>query len=162
MVALILTLRFHGDRQWVQYGEGGPRVSFQANRTSEGTWPRGSQWTRNPIPACAGPWGGYNEAEAHCFQEDGATQFPPPAPGAVTDFGQNKDETVVPGLYGFGSSMAVPGFPTFLFSVMDEVEIPEDLSPGDYVLSFRWDCEQTPQIWNACANVEITCENCVK
>ena len=58
--------------------------------------------------------------------------------------------------------MAVPGFPTFLFSVMDEVEIPEDLSPGDYVLSFRWDCEQTPQIWNACANVEITCENCVK
>ena len=75
------TLRFHGDRQWVQYGEGGPRVSFLANRTSEGTWPRGSQWTRNPIPACAGPWGGYNEAEAHCFQEGGATQFPPPAPG---------------------------------------------------------------------------------
>ena len=55
----------------------------------------------------------------------------------------------------------MPGFPTFLFSVMDEVEIPQDLAPGDYVLSFRWDCEQAPQIWNACANVEITCENCV-
>ena len=69
----------------MQYGEGGLQVSFQANRTSEGTWPRGSQWTRNPIPACAGPWGGYNEAEAHCFQEDGATQFPPPGPGSVRD-----------------------------------------------------------------------------
>ena len=57
--------------------------------------------------------------------------------------------------------MVMPGYPTFLFSVMDEVEIPEDLAPGEYVLSFRWDCEQTPQIWNACANVEITCENCV-
>ena len=77
----INTCRFHGDRQWVQYGEGGPQVSFLAHRSSEGTWPRGSQWTRNPIPACAGPWGGANEAEAHCFQENGATQFPPPGPG---------------------------------------------------------------------------------
>ena len=45
-------LKFHGDTQWVQYGETGPRVEFLANRTTKGTWPQGSQWTKNPIPAC--------------------------------------------------------------------------------------------------------------
>jgi len=37
----------------------------------------------------------------------------------------------------------------------DLVEVPETLEPGDYVLSFRWDCLESPQIWNACANIEI-------
>jgi len=37
----------------------------------------------------------------------------------------------------------------------DLVEIPEDLEPGEYVLSFRWDCQQSPQVWNSCANIQI-------
>ena len=37
----------------------------------------------------------------------------------------------------------------------DLVEVPETLESGDYVLSFRWDCEESPQIWNACANIKI-------
>ena len=37
----------------------------------------------------------------------------------------------------------------------DLVEVPESLEPGEYVLSFRWDSQQTPQVWNACANIEI-------
>ena len=37
----------------------------------------------------------------------------------------------------------------------DLVEVPENLSPGHYVLSFRWDCQQSPQVWNACANIKI-------
>lgn len=138
-------LRFSGDTQWVQYGDSGPSVVFRANRTVSGTWPPGSQWTRNPIPACAKPDGGAFDLEAHCVAEGGATQFPAPGPG----------------LYGFGTNAAFPGFPLFLFTVMDKVEVPAELSPGHYVLSFRWDCEQTPQIWTACANVNIACENCV-
>lgn len=31
----------------------------------------------------------------------------------------------------------------------DLVEVPETLESGDYVLSFRWDCLESPQIWNA-------------
>ena len=30
-----------------------------------------------------------------------------------------------------------------------------DIEPGEYVLSWRWDCEQTPQVWNSCADVTI-------
>ena len=37
----------------------------------------------------------------------------------------------------------------------DLVEVPESLEPGEYVLSFRWDCQNTPQIWSACASIEV-------
>ena len=37
----------------------------------------------------------------------------------------------------------------------DLLEVPEDLEAGDYVLSFRWDCEKTPQVWNSCANIRV-------
>jgi len=37
----------------------------------------------------------------------------------------------------------------------DLVEVPESLEPGHYVLSFRWDCQDTPQVWNACANIHV-------
>ena len=35
------------------------------------------------------------------------------------------------------------------------VEIPDDIEPGLYVLSFRWDCQQSPQVWNSCSNIQI-------
>ena len=37
----------------------------------------------------------------------------------------------------------------------DEVDVPTTLAAGDYVLSFRWDCLGSPQIWSACANIKI-------
>ena len=39
--------------------------------------------------------------------------------------------------------------------IKDLVEIPEDIPLGAYVLSFRWDCQQSPQVWNSCANIQI-------
>jgi len=129
-------LDFVGDFQWVQYGEGGERVEFLANRTREGTSPPGSQWSRNPIPACIEPDGGWFSPTAECSQ---GTQFPPPAPG----------------LEGYGETYLAPGAPTFFWTLMDLVEVPMDLEPGQYVLSFRWDCEQTSQVWNACSSITV-------
>ena len=37
----------------------------------------------------------------------------------------------------------------------DLVWVPENLEPGEYVLSLRWDCARTAQIWNSCANIII-------
>ena len=37
----------------------------------------------------------------------------------------------------------------------DLVAVPEDLEAGKYVLSFRWDCQNSPQIWSSCANINI-------
>lgn len=129
-------LNFVDNTQYVQYGEDETtRVSFQANRTDVGTFPEGSQWTKNPIPACAGGDGGFFAPTSKC---ENGTQFPPPRPG----------------LYGFGVNRLGDVQP-FQFSIIDKVHVPEDLAPGDYVLSFRWDCEQTPQVWNTCASITL-------
>jgi hypothetical protein len=62
------------------------------------------------------------------------------------------------------------------YAIVDKLRVPADLEAGDWVLSFRWDCEQvsappaaatpanailasapqTPQVWSTCSNVRIT------
>ena len=66
------------------------------DRTREGTYPLGSQWTLNPID---NRW-----QQAHVF---------------------------------------------------DQVSVPLDLQPGEYVLSFRWDCQGSSQVWSTCSDVLI-------
>jgi len=39
--------------------------------------------------------------------------------------------------------------------IIDYVKVPADLDHGDHVLSFRWDCKKTTQVWNICANIKI-------
>jgi len=130
-------LRFAGDKQWVQFGEDIlSRQEFQANYTDVGTTPQGSQWAKNPIPGCKSPGGGYFDTEPDC---PNGSQFEPPLPGLV----------------GYGELIEAPGIPTFLFSIGDYLQVPENLEPGDYVLSFRWDCEQTSQIWATCSSIKI-------
>jgi len=41
----------------------------------------------------------------------------------------------------------------YRWHIVDKVVVPS--TPGGYVLSWRWDCEQTPQIWTNCADIEI-------
>ena len=106
-----------------------------ANRTTVGTYPKGSEWTKNPIPACNTPDGGAFQNESLKCRD--GTQFPPP----------------LPGIEGFGSSFVSDK--RFPYSIVDQLQVPHNLIPGDYVLSFRWDCEQTSQVWNTCANIRI-------
>jgi len=40
------------------------------------------------------------------------------------------------------------------FSLVDKVIVP-DLPEGDYVLSWRWDCQDTPQVWMNCADIKV-------
>jgi len=121
-------LKFSSENSWVQYGtDKSTRIEFKANRTTEGTYPMGSQWTMNPIPVCKNPIDDLNCPE-------GPLEFP----------------ARVKGLQGLFPFLSFPNS-----TLRDEVEVPEDLNPGKYVLSFRWDCEGTPQIWNACSNILI-------
>jgi hypothetical protein len=128
-------LRFASENSWVQYGwDEDTRVVFKANRTMEGTSPPGSEWTMNPIPVCNSTAMGWMDPSC-----PNGFEFPPRGPG----------------LFGTGENIETPGESDFLWTLMDEVEVPLDLETGDYVLSFRWDCEATPQIWNACSNIVI-------
>ena len=128
-------LKFSGEKQWIQYGDNETaRLEIPAVRTDNGTVPVGSQWTKNPIPACVGQFGGLLDPH-QCTQ---GTQFPQPGPG----------------LCGFGINI-LGTMKRFPFYIVDKVVIPEHLEPGDYVLSFRWDTEQGFQVWNTCSNIRL-------
>merc|ERR1712107_87495 len=93
---------------WVQYGwDVGSRVEFRVNRTREGTFPLGSEWTMNPIPVCNSTAMGW--LDPSCPQ---GWEFPPRAPG----------------LHGTGEDVSRPGQPSFDWTLMDEVEVPADRS----------------------------------
>jgi len=55
---------------------------------------------------------------------------------------------------GYWDHSLDPGQPN-LFSVVDKVQVPEDLELGSYMLSWRWDCESSTQIWQSCTDIEI-------
>jgi hypothetical protein len=112
----------------------GTEVEINASLVSEGTTPLGSTWARNPIPACKSFSGGFNE--------DGcdAPQFLPPA-------GCNSL------CWGYQPSAEVPD--RDIPEIVDVLQVPSDVSAGDFVLGFRWDCEQTPQIWSSCSDIKI-------
>jgi len=133
-------LEFDGDSSWAQWGpDFKNRTEFQALRTSEGTWPKGSQWTKNPVAPCRNVDGGaLSETNDECKNNKGF-MFDPPAPG----------------LHGFGEY--APGYAsTFGFNIVDKVKVPSDIPLGNYVLSFRWDCEQTTQVWTTCSDIKIS------
>jgi len=54
---------------------------------------------------------------------------------------------------GAGSGPVPDGYGSAAYSMTDKVNVPN--KPGKYSLSWRWDCEQTPQVWNSCADIVI-------
>lgn len=57
--------------------------------------------------------------------------------------------------YGFGNNQGQNTGGPLLYSMVDLVQVPKNLKPGQYVLSQRYDCEQTLQVWNSCADITI-------
>jgi len=141
-----IPLEFVGDKQWVQFGPNEKtRFEFKADRTNQGTTPAGSTWTKNPIPAYNCPSGG---ALGHAFDgisanHHGCTkpQFPPPRADLV-GFGYHAKDT--------SNKFALK------FAIVDKLRVPDNIPSGEYVLSFRWDVEQTDQVWNTCADIVVT------
>lgn len=138
-------LEFVGDKQWVQFGDDeSSRFEFKAERTNQGTTPAGSTWTKNPIPAYDCPTGG---ALGHAFDGIPANdkgchkpQFPPPRHDLV----------------GFGFHAQAGDKFALKFGIVDKLRVPDNIEAGDYVLSWRWDCEQTAQVWTTCASIQVT------
>lgn len=146
-------LDFAEDASYLQYGNHGRDVN---NRTKipavtlsdELVVPKGSQWRRNPIPPCDIPVSGGALKTGCPFPT-----FHPPVKGGVGES------------YGFGGGSCqgegVHCTPeqfrkqTFEFAIVDKVKIPADLPEGDYVVGFRWESEQTPQVWQSCSDVTI-------
>jgi len=41
------------------------------------------------------------------------------------------------------------------FSVVEQLALPSDLEPGQWLLSWRWDCEKSSQVWFTCADITV-------
>lgn len=110
----------------------GSRYKIENVFVSEGTWPKGSTWARNPIPrvnddnigqhdpdACKGPLKHYTP---------GCIQFPPVCPQDTGRMPWSTD--------GSGQGACSGDWTAGL--IADRVIIPKTLPPGDYVLGRRW------------------------
>ena len=112
-------LKFAGPSALRWGGPGGRTLHFNATELSGNqVVPIGSTWRRNPIPR-NDPWGTGQGFEPVC------------------DWAHNS---------GTGSDQSEPypcqgGPETGLgnLEIVDQVEVPSDLSPGHYVLGWRWD-----------------------
>lgn len=144
----------------LQYPMGDKAIFVDGNVT----YPRGSTWARNPIPriwdskvglhnpsACPGP-----STRAHPLP--GCMAFPAPCPWDTYNKSGLLPCEQEDGLLGRcdGNGMSQCGSDWVVGVISDHVLIPKDLPAGEYVLGWRWDCEETAQIWQNCADVSIT------
>jgi hypothetical protein len=120
-----IPLPFVGQQQF-RWNGGKRTLNFTGTYVSEGTTPLGSVWARNPVPR-----------------------------NDVTHTGQGFkpycDETD-----GYRCSGAEDrGFENPTLEIVDHILIPDGLPAGEYVLGWRWDCEESNQIWQSCSDVTI-------
>jgi len=111
-------------------GRGGHEENITGTYVSEGTLPKGSMWAMNPIPDFG--------------SDKGALSFEP----------RCKE------IPGCGSAMETKcrcsgEWGPYDLEIVDWVQIPADLPAGEYVLGWRWDCEESNQIWSSCSDVTI-------
>ena len=38
---------------------------------------------------------------------------------------------------------------------VDVLRVPEETRPGAYVLGWRWDVEETAQVWSSCSDITV-------
>jgi hypothetical protein len=109
-------LRWNGGKK-----HGGKEVWFNGTYATSGTMPKGSAWARNPIPLVTGKYGLFGSPKH-------LPVFPAPCddPADCSDFGD--------GNVGNPSARNM--------EIVDYVQIPDGLAAGEYVLGWRWDCEQ--------------------
>merc|ERR1712039_634697 len=121
-------------------------------QTNKGTVPKGSTWRKNPIPS--GIW-----------QREGATFDPVCTESdecirALATGGMDQHSmqaTADASHQGICrcSHFSNGGYLLPNLEVVDNVIVPKDLKSGHYVLQWRWDCEETDQIWASCSDVSV-------
>jgi len=100
--------------------------------------PPGSAWARNPIPDDS------SRAGYKC------REFPPPCK-EIPDCEHTKFQ------YGQDATCLCSGaWGPYNMEIVDDVIIPAGLAAGEYVLGFRWDAEESHQVWQSCSDVMIT------
>jgi len=161
-------LKFSGNNSYILHADGSVANEFPRRLVTEGTNPPGSEWAMDPIPGCKV----CEDARETC----GAPLDPIPQdqPGGLSKDAWDTQVTCYGLCAGAGSSKAhgvcdagtefyepLSGHSGFgkdipEWSISDKVIIPADLEEGEYMLGWRWDCEESTQIWQNCADIILT------
>lgn len=115
--------------QQLQFKDDPAVRTINATYVSDGTLPLGSTWVKNPIPIDP------SDFDPPCQEKDPYSPHPVP-----------EDKVWPTRCWG--------NFPSHAL-IIDWLRLPPDLQPGEYVLGWRWDGEQSAQIWSACSDVTI-------
>lgn len=123
--------------------------------------PDGSTWARNPIPRVNTDNRGLaNEAGCNVTKGNGGRnnpicqQFKALCPQDTGTYPMCTETQGWPCSYDGSGQGACSGDWTAGL-IADKVVIPADIKPGKYILGWRYDCEETAQIWSNCADVNI-------
>ena len=70
----------------------------------------------------------------------------------ATEFSPPCDETV--SRHANDTGRCSGRFP-YAVSIADTLVVPASVTPGEYVLQLRYDCEATAQVWSQCSDITI-------
>jgi len=109
----------------------GTTFLFNGTYVTEGTIPKGSKWAMNPVPR--------NDTVQT------GKSFPPRCK-EIPNCGSTEvnSKCKCSGMWG-----------PYDMQIVDILQIPKDIKPGPYTLGWRWDCEESTQIWSSCSDVWI-------
>jgi len=137
-------LNFTGNSSLRWGGPGGEQTFFNTTEkgwdVSVGTVPEGSMWRKNSIPRDPHAWAGYGPSFEPVCEESEACK--------------NQHGPGAPAIGVCKCSGDAVGHVSLL-EIVDMIQIPANLKPGNYVLGWRWDCEESTQIWASCSDVKI-------
>jgi len=126
----------------------------------EGTSPAGSTWAMNPIPRIDFDSHGSGQPAAFsgcAFPAKGQAcrQFEPKCPqdeGWALNPGSQRGDN---GTGNIGDIAGACSGDWIQGEIVDTLVVPEELQAGEYVLGWRWDCEESTQVWSNCADVTL-------
>eukprot|EP00928_Gymnodinium_smaydae_P017880 TRINITY_DN16827_c0_g4_i1.p1 TRINITY_DN16827_c0_g4~~TRINITY_DN16827_c0_g4_i1.p1 ORF type:complete len:388 (+),score=27.65 TRINITY_DN16827_c0_g4_i1:48-1211(+) len=137
----------------------GKELFYKPMYLTEGTSPPGSMWARNQIPriddSAEGSWEPWDKRN---LCQDGARgkgcrAFEPICEEATPPWHKIEPQSRDSDVEGICSGDWTGGM------LVDRVQIPTWLPPGQYVLGWRWDCEETAQVWTNCADVTVAAKD---
>jgi hypothetical protein len=142
-----MPLKFLGNSSLRWGGIGGEQLFFNSSEkgwevTGEQVVPANSVWRKNPIPHTVNEWYMYGATfEPVCEESEACRSSYDKAPA--------RDGP------GHHPVCRCSGDWNYDVEVVDTVQIPADVKPGKYVLGWRWDCEESTQVWTSCSDVTI-------
>jgi len=168
-------LDFIGNQTEIRYTDPSKAsVMIPAVTTSVGTYPKGSMWRKNPVPMCNCDLGygcfgwdtvsAFKKVNAKAGSEGSSGMM---TPYSETNFRPGQTSSICPTGVQFPTAVddvlgATPYMPggkmsgsQINYQMVDKVKVPTDIPKGQYILSWRWDCEETPQVWNSCADITV-------